>query len=35
MEEPMAPVAFVEEDGLLRQQWDEKPLVLGKLNAPG
>jgi hypothetical protein len=34
MERPMAPSGYVAEDGLLRHQHDERPLVLGRLYAP-
>jgi hypothetical protein len=34
MEGPIAPVTYVEEDGLVRHQWEERPLVLGRLDAP-
>jgi hypothetical protein len=30
----MAPAAYVAEDGLVSHQWEEKPLVLRRLNAP-
>jgi hypothetical protein len=29
---PMAPAAYVAEDGLVRNQWEERPLVLGRLS---
>jgi len=29
----MAPVVYVTEDGLVRHQWKEKPLVWGRLHA--
>ncbi|KRY94964.1 hypothetical protein T4B_4070 [Trichinella pseudospiralis] len=28
MEGPMAPAAYVAEDGLVSHQWEERPLVL-------
>ena len=28
MEGPMAPATYVAEDGLVRHQWEERPLVL-------
>jgi len=28
MDQPMAPAAYVAEDGLVRHQWEEKPLFL-------
>jgi hypothetical protein len=34
MEEPIAPAAYVTEDGLVEHQWEERPLVLRKLDAP-
>ena len=34
MEGPMAPAAYVAEDGLVSHQWEEKPLVLQRLYAP-
>jgi len=34
MDRPMSPAAFVAEDGLVGHQWDEKPLVLPKLDSP-
>jgi hypothetical protein len=34
MVRPMAPAAYVAEDGFVRNQWEERPLVLGRLNAP-
>jgi hypothetical protein len=34
MEEPMAPAAYVAEDGLVRHQGEERPLVLWKFDAP-
>jgi hypothetical protein len=34
MEKTMVPVTYVTEDGLVRHQWEEKPLVLGRLDAP-
>jgi len=33
-EGPMAPAAYVAEDGLFRHQWEERPLVLWRLDAP-
>jgi len=30
----MAPAAYVAEDGLVGHEWEEKPLVLRRLNAP-
>jgi hypothetical protein len=30
----MAPSAYVAEDGLFQYQWEERPLVLWRLNAP-
>jgi hypothetical protein len=30
----MAPATYVAEDGLVECQWEEKPLVLWKLDAP-
>jgi len=30
----MAAAAYVVEDGLVGHQWEEKPLVLSRLNAP-
>jgi hypothetical protein len=32
-EGPMAPVAHVAEYGLVGHQWEERPLVLRRLNA--
>jgi hypothetical protein len=34
MEGPMAPAAYVAEDGLVGHQWEERPLVLWELYAP-
>jgi hypothetical protein len=34
-EEPMVPAAYVAEDGLLGHQWEKKPLLLWKIDAPG
>jgi hypothetical protein len=34
MEGSMAPTAYVAEDGLVGHQWEERPLVLWRLNAP-
>ena len=34
MEGPMAPEAYVAEDGLVRYQWKKRPLILGRLDAP-
>jgi hypothetical protein len=31
MEGPMAPAGYVAEDGLVSHQWEERPLVLGRL----
>jgi hypothetical protein len=30
----MAPATYVAEDGLVRHQWEERPLILGRLDAP-
>jgi hypothetical protein len=30
--ELMAPAAYVAEDGLVRHQWEERPLVLRRLD---
>jgi hypothetical protein len=30
----MAPVAYVSEDGLVGHQWEERSLVLRRLDAP-
>jgi hypothetical protein len=30
----MASAAYVAEDGLVKHQWEERPLVLWRLNAP-
>jgi len=32
MDRPMAPAAYVTEDGLVGNQWEEKPLVLSRLD---
>jgi hypothetical protein len=32
--EPMAPAAYVAEDGLVGHQWEERTLVLRRLDAP-
>jgi hypothetical protein len=34
VEGPMAPAAYVAENGLVGHQWEERPLVLRRLNAP-
>jgi hypothetical protein len=34
MEGLMAPAAYVTEDGLVRHQWEEKPLALRRLDVP-
>ena len=34
MEGPMAPAAYVAEDGLVGHQWEERPLGLRVFNAP-
>jgi hypothetical protein len=34
MKEPMAPAAYVAEDGLIGHQWEERTLVLRRLYAP-
>jgi hypothetical protein len=34
MEGQMAPATNVAEDGIVGHQWEEGPLVLGRLNAP-
>jgi len=34
MNRPMASAAYVAEDGLVRHQWEEKPLVLPRLDPP-
>jgi hypothetical protein len=34
MEGPMAPAVYVAEDGLVCHQWEERSLVLRRLNAP-
>jgi hypothetical protein len=31
---PMAPAIYVAEDGLIWHQWEERPLVLCRLDAP-
>jgi hypothetical protein len=31
---PMVPATYVLEDGLVRHQWKERHLVLGRLDAP-
>jgi hypothetical protein len=31
MEGPMAPATYVAEDGLVRHQWEERPLILWRL----
>jgi hypothetical protein len=33
MEGPMAPATHVAEDSLVRHQWEDRPLVLGRLDA--
>ena len=33
MDGPMAPAAYVAEDGLVGHQWEEKPSVLSRLDA--
>jgi hypothetical protein len=30
----MTPDAYVAENGLVGRQWEERPLVLGRLDAP-
>jgi hypothetical protein len=30
----MAPAAYAAEDGLAGHQWEDRPLVLRRLNAP-
>jgi hypothetical protein len=35
MEGPMSPAVYVAEDGLVGHQWEERPLFLWKLEAPG
>jgi hypothetical protein len=32
MEGPMAPAAYVAEDGLVGHQWEERTLVVGRLD---
>jgi hypothetical protein len=34
IEGPRAPATFVSEDSLVRQQWEERPSVLWKLDVP-
>jgi hypothetical protein len=34
MEEHVAPAAFVAEEDLVEPQWEERPLVLRRLDAP-
>ena len=34
MEDPMTPATYVAEDGLICHQWEERPLVLWRLDAP-
>jgi len=34
MDRPMAPAAYVAEDGLVGHQWEENPLVLPRLDLP-
>jgi len=34
MEGPMAPATYAGGDGLVGPQWEERPLVLRRLNAP-
>jgi hypothetical protein len=34
LEGPMTPAAYVAEDGLVGHQWEERPLVLRRLDAP-
>jgi hypothetical protein len=34
MEGLMAPAAYIAEDGLVGHQWEERPLVLRRLDAP-
>jgi hypothetical protein len=34
MEGSMAPVTYVAEDGLVWHQWEGRPLLLWRLNAP-
>jgi len=35
MDRPMAPAAYAAEDGLVVHQWEEKPLILPRLEPPG
>jgi len=32
MDRPLAPAAYIAEDGLVGHQWEENPLVLPRLN---
>jgi hypothetical protein len=34
MEESLDPAAYIVEHGIIGHQWEERPLVLGKLDAP-
>jgi hypothetical protein len=34
MEGPIASAVYVAEDGLIRYQWEERPLVLRRLDVP-
>jgi len=34
MDWPMAPAAYVVEDGLIGHQWEDKTLVLSRLDTP-
>jgi len=34
LDTPMAPAAFVTDDGFVGHQWEEKPLVLPRLDLP-
>ena len=34
MQEPMALATYMADDGLVKHQWEERPLVLRRLNAP-
>jgi len=34
MDRPMAPAAYLAEDGLVGHQWEEKPLDLSRLESP-
>jgi len=34
MDRPISPAAYVAEDGLVGHQWEEKPLVLPRLDDP-